>query len=172
MLQLKIDKISIQLEGAILGHSQETTTQQNHLMFQPISTIDGHPKWHDTCIRLIEWHLNTSSMYGFDCSTVEYILEAGFCMCHMFRFVAKRCVMMSYNAFHKGWPNELAVLLDRTTKQAAISHLFRDSKTQTLHDVALFILHTKLFSWETIHISSKSYQTFCSSSGKSFLNFI
>ena len=36
---------------------------------------------------------------------------------------------------------QLAVLLDRTTKQAAISHLFRDSKTQTLHDVALFIKH-------------------------------
>ena len=43
---------------------------------------------------------------------------------------------------------QLAVILDRTAKQAAISHLFRDSKTQTLHDVALFILvHTKLFSW-------------------------
>ena len=31
------------------------------------------------------------------------------------------------------------LVVDRTTKQAAISHLFRDSKTQTLHDEALFI---------------------------------
>ena len=101
-LNSKETKLQKKLEGAKLGRSQETTTTKS---FQPISTFDGLPKWHDTRIRLIEWHLNTSSMYGFDCSTVEYILEAGFCMCHMFRFVAKRCVMMSYNAFHKGWPN-------------------------------------------------------------------
>ena len=43
-----------------------------------------------------------------------------------------------------------------TTKQAAISHLFRDSKTQTLHDVAFIYQECfthRQFSFRYTHIS-------------------
>ena len=48
------------------------------------------------------------------------------------------------------------LVVDRTTKQAAISHLFRDSKTQTLHDVAFIYQECfthRQFSFRYTHIS-------------------
>ena len=63
------------------------------------------------------------------------------------RFVAKRrCVrddVIQCSLFSQGMTQlSNRVRTDEarteTTKQAAISHLFRDSKTQTLHDVVTF----------------------------------
>ena len=89
-----------------------------------------------------------------DSSTNVYILEAGFCMCHIFRFVAKRCVLMSYKCFSQG-------MTQRTEqqKQAAISHLFRDWLKDTNIAWGGYLLFHTNFSFDLIHFPQCKYDS-------------